>query len=60
MAEPFKTLINIHTVQRAAQRVAALWPAFDAQRFTQLASHGLDALQMKARALQLCSALEAK
>ena len=39
--------------------MAALWPAFDAQRLMQLASHGLDALEMKARAMQLCSALDA-
>jgi 3-methyladenine DNA glycosylase AlkC len=59
MSEPFKNLINAQSVQRLAERLALLWPAFDRQRFTALANTGLEHLEMKARALQLCSALEA-
>jgi len=57
--EPFKNLINAALVQRAARRLQSAWPAFDARRFTRLANRGLDGLELKARAMQLCDALEA-
>jgi 3-methyladenine DNA glycosylase AlkC len=59
MAEPFKNLINAQTVQPLAERLAALSPAFDGTRFHALASTDLEALELKARVLQICAALEA-
>jgi 3-methyladenine DNA glycosylase AlkC len=56
--EPFKNLINAKLIQAAAARLAAAWPAFDGKRFVRDASTGLDALEMKARAMQICTALE--
>jgi 3-methyladenine DNA glycosylase AlkC len=57
--EPFKNLINKPGVQAAAARLRTAWPDFDAPRFVRLASTGLDRLEMKARAMQICGALEA-
>ena len=59
MVEPFKNLINAALVQTAAAHLARHDRGFDAARFTALALPGLDALEMKARALQICAALEA-
>lgn len=59
MAEPFKNLINPALVQAAAGPLQRAWPAFDGERFVALACAGLEALQMKARAMQVCAALEA-
>ena len=58
MAEPFKNLINDDVVRRTGHHLARAWPAFDRRRFEQLALTGLDALEFKARALHLCTALE--
>ncbi len=57
--EPFKNLINAVPVRSAAAHLARAWPAFDAPRFITLATHELDALEMKARAMQIADALEA-
>ncbi len=59
MAEPFKNLINATLVQTAAAHLARQGRGFDAARFAALALPGLDALEMKARAMQICTALEA-
>ncbi len=59
MAEPFKNLINGDTVRAAATHLKRAWPKFDAQRFEALSMQGLDGLEMKARAMQICAALEA-
>jgi 3-methyladenine DNA glycosylase AlkC len=59
MAEPFKNLINAGTVARAGQHLQRVWPGFDRPRFEQSAGHGLEALEFKARAMQLADALEA-
>jgi 3-methyladenine DNA glycosylase AlkC len=59
MPEPFKNLINAAVVQRIAGRLHAAWPSFDVTAFETLALQGLDALEMKARAMQVCVALEA-
>jgi 3-methyladenine DNA glycosylase AlkC len=56
--EPFKNLINTGTVQRAGQHLQRVWPAFDRQGFELRAASGLDALEFKARAMQLADALE--
>lgn len=57
--EPFKNLINAPLVRTAAGHLQRVQPDFDARRFTALATTGLDALEMKARAMQIASALEA-
>jgi len=59
MTEPFKNLINAHTVQHAGLHLHRVWPALDRQRFEQHAAQGLDALEFKARAMQLADALQA-
>lgn len=57
MAEPFKLLINPQTVRDAGAHLQCTWPAFDRQAFEALAIEGLDALEFKARAMQLADAL---
>jgi 3-methyladenine DNA glycosylase AlkC len=59
MAETFKNLLNPALVQRAAPHLQRADPRFDAGRFTALATDGLDALELKARAMRICDALEA-
>lgn len=59
MAEPFKNLIHAGTVHLAAEHLARHAPGFPRARFEQLALAGLDRLEMKARAMQIASALEA-
>ncbi|WP_234267169.1 DNA alkylation repair protein [Hydrogenophaga sp. NFH-34] len=59
MAEPFKNLINAGTVQQAGAHLQRAWPAFDRHHFERLALDGLDALEFKARAMQLADALGA-
>ncbi len=59
MGEPFKNLINAAAVDAAAQRLALVSPGFDAAGFVALATDGLDALELKARASHVCAALEA-
>lgn len=58
MAEAFKNLINTTLVQQAAERLQQVAPEFDGPRFARLASDGLDCLEMKARALHICEALQ--
>ena len=61
--EPFKNLLNPALVQASAKRLAqAAGPTrhlFDARRFEALALPGLEALEMKARAMQIAAALQA-
>lgn len=57
--EPFKNLIHPGTVRHAAEHLQRVWPAFERERFESLALQGLDALEFKARAMQLADALEA-
>jgi 3-methyladenine DNA glycosylase AlkC len=63
MVEPFKNLINPGLVEAAATRLAdqsrGLGLRFDRRRFLALALPGLQALEMKARAMQIADALEA-
>lgn len=59
MAEPFKNLINAQLVHDAAAQLARHTPGFDAKAFARQGSNGLDALEMKARAMHICAALEA-
>ncbi len=58
MAEPFKNLIDPLLVRRMAGHLRRAWPKFDAERFESLALDGLAGLEMKARAMHLCTALE--
>jgi 3-methyladenine DNA glycosylase AlkC len=59
MAEPFKNLLNPQTVREIGAALAAASPQFDRAAFDAKALDGLAALEMKARAMHLCSALEA-
>jgi 3-methyladenine DNA glycosylase AlkC len=59
MAEPFKNLINAQTVAWAGQHLQRADAVFDRDLFERLAGGGLDALDMKARAMQIADALEA-
>ena len=59
MIEPFKNLINADLVRQAAVHLKRTTPTFNARHFEQLASTGLDALELKARAMHICAALEA-
>jgi 3-methyladenine DNA glycosylase AlkC len=59
MPEPFKTLLNTPLVHAAALHLVRVWPAFAARRFVALATHELEALELKARALQISDALSA-
>lgn len=58
MPEPFKNLISAQTARAAAHHLRRAWPEFDHTRFEQLAGNGLEALELKARAMQIASALE--
>lgn len=59
MAEPFKLLLDADVVRRAGRHLQRTWPAFDRRRFERLALDGLDALELKARAMHIADALEA-
>ena len=59
MAEPFKNLVNPALVRAAAGPLQRAWPAFDGERFAALAADGLETLELKARAMHVCAALEA-
>lgn len=59
MPEPFKNLINPDLVRACSQHLYRHWPAFDRRAFELQALTGLDALEMKARAMQIADALEA-
>jgi 3-methyladenine DNA glycosylase AlkC len=59
VAEPLKKLLDADAVHAAATQMRRAWPKFDARRFEALALQGLDGLELKARALQLCASLEA-
>ena len=56
--EPFKQLLHPGLVTRMAFHLQRAWPRFDALRFEQLASRGLQVLELKARAVQIADALQ--
>ncbi|HEX6719939.1 MAG TPA: DNA alkylation repair protein [Burkholderiaceae bacterium] len=58
MAEPFKNLIHEGTVRSMAAHLSRVDPGFEAARFQRRALRGLTTLELKARAMQLCAALE--
>ena len=55
--EPLKNLINATTVANAGQHLRRAWSGFDRKRFEALANSGLDALELKARMLQMTDAM---
>jgi 3-methyladenine DNA glycosylase AlkC len=57
--EPFKNLVNATTVANASLHLQRAWSGFDRPRFEALANQGLDALELKARMLQLADAMRA-
>jgi 3-methyladenine DNA glycosylase AlkC len=57
--DAFKNLLNPHRVVTAAEHLHAAWPAFDKRLFLQQATRGLEALELKARAMHIADALEA-
>jgi 3-methyladenine DNA glycosylase AlkC len=59
MAEPFKNLINVQLLAAAGARLKGVWPEFERESFFRQAAEGLDTLELKARAMQVCAALEA-
>lgn len=59
MADAFKNLINARTVEQAGHHLHRVWTGFDRERFEHRAAAGLEALEFKARAMQLADALEA-
>jgi 3-methyladenine DNA glycosylase AlkC len=59
MAEPFKNLLNPALVKAAGAALSRADPAFDRSAFERRALKGLDALELKARAMQIATALEA-
>lgn len=58
MAEPFKNLLHAGTADAMAHHLARASAAFDRAAFIAVALPGLDALEFKARAMQLADALE--
>ncbi len=59
IVEPFKNLLSAALVLTTAEHLARAWSGFDSARFAALATDGLDGLEMKARAMQIASALQA-
>jgi 3-methyladenine DNA glycosylase AlkC len=59
MPDAFKLIYSPALIANSAAHVHRVWPAFDHKRFVKLASTGLDALEMKARAMQIAAALQA-
>jgi 3-methyladenine DNA glycosylase AlkC len=58
MAEPFKNLIGRETVLAASRHLHRVLPSFNRARFERSALRELESLELKARAMQLCDALE--
>ncbi|MBL8345804.1 MAG: DNA alkylation repair protein [Rubrivivax sp.] len=58
MAEPFKNLLGPELVQAAARHLQRRQPKFDARGFVAEATRGLQALEMKARAMHIAGALQ--
>jgi 3-methyladenine DNA glycosylase AlkC len=58
MPEPFKNFINPTLVRQTAQHLHHAWRSFDRKTFEHHALDGLEALELKARAMHLTAALE--
>jgi 3-methyladenine DNA glycosylase AlkC len=59
MAEAFKNLLNSALIAHCARHFARVWPAFPAAAFIEQAGARLEALELKARAMQMADALDA-
>ena len=59
MPEPFKNLINAELVHACGTHLHRAWRGFDRRGFEARALAGLEALEMKARAMHIADALEA-
>jgi 3-methyladenine DNA glycosylase AlkC len=59
LAEPFKNLLSAALLRRMGEHLQRSWRGFDHDRFMAQAGAGLEALEMKARAMQIADALEA-
>jgi 3-methyladenine DNA glycosylase AlkC len=59
MAEAFKHFLNPALVRQTAAHLSRAWPGFDKARFIRQACAGLDDLELKARTMQICAALQA-
>lgn len=59
MPDAFKNLINAARVREAGEHLARAWPDFNRSAFEKQALQQLDALELKARAMQVADALEA-
>ncbi len=59
MPEPFKLLINAERIRECGSHLLRVWPGFNRRAFEKQALHGLDELELKARAMQVADALEA-
>ncbi|MFK7739808.1 MAG: DNA alkylation repair protein [Planctomycetota bacterium] len=57
MAEPFKNLIRKEVVVAMASHLRRVSPAFPKRSFVERASHGLDALELKARVAHVADSL---
>lgn len=58
MAEPFKNLLSPALIAATATHLRRAWRGFPREAFIAEASAGLDALEMKARAMQIAGALQ--
>ena len=59
MTEPFKLLLDPVVVRAIGTHLQRVMPMLDRARFERLALDGLEALELKARAMQIADALEA-
>lgn len=59
MPEPFKNFINPQLIGSTAKHLHHAWRKFDRKAFEQIALHGLENLELKARAMHVTAALEA-
>jgi hypothetical protein len=57
--ESFEYLLNPALVRKAGTGLQAAWPAFDKAEFLRRSNRGLEALELKARAMRIADALEA-
>lgn len=58
MADAFKNLLSPALIAATAQHLRRVWRGFPQQTFIAEAGRGLDALEMKARAMQIATALQ--
>lgn len=59
MVEPFRNLISRAAVSQLSQALRTAHRSFDAAQFESIACNHLESLELKARAMQICAALEA-